>query len=245
MSAIENNKEICDLIKPSPANVKGSLEDRMKKVEEQLEKQKSKHKDFWERLQALSSLISGLAVVVVGYLLTGSVNQAIQERQLELSNLKEMRELMIKLGTSDIDIENAEATAVTLAVFGKYAVIPLIHQLQNGGVNRSLAAEKGLRALALTNRSDVGKAVCEILNNRTRLFTWQTHRQAIRLAGVIGCKEVEPILKVYEVLIRKTKTEGVIESYKKIVQEDSSLNMESIALLQNELERTRELLSQK
>lgn len=222
-----------------------SLEDRIAKIEEQMEKQqkkKKKPKDFWDKLQAVSSLISGLVVVIVAYFLTGSVNQALQERQLELSNLTAMRELMVKLGSPDISLPDAEATTITLAAFGKYAVVPLINQLQSERDIKVLAAEKGLRVLSLTHRAEVCESLMAILKNRTRLFTWQTHRRAIGLIGDINCVPAKPLLEQYAELIRRGTTKEGLEAYRDIVQEDPPPTFESIDLIRSELERAQKIL---
>lgn len=206
-------------------------------------KQKPKQKDFWEKLQALSPIITGLAIAIVGYLLTGSVTQALKERELELSNLKEMREMILTLGKENITDNEAQAGAMTLAVFGKYAVTPLIIQFQMERMANQIAAEKALQVLAITySRSHVCKPLIEILENRTRLFNWDVHRRAIRLIGAIGYKEAKPTLEKYNSLIKTSKSKEGLEVYKKMVSEDRPPNFESISLLEEELKSALQAL---
>jgi hypothetical protein len=209
-------------------------------------KQKPKQKDFWDKVQAVSTIIAGIGVAIVGYFLTGSVTQALKERELELSNLKEMRELILRLGNEKITDSEAHAAAMTLAVFGKYAVTPLIIQFQIDRMENQMAAEKALRvvALNLNNRTDVCSSLIEILNNRSRNFNWDVHRRAIRLIGAIGYKEAKPALEKYVALIKNSKSKDGLEAYKKIVSEDRPPNFESIELLERELKLALQALEQ-
>ena len=62
-----------------------SPQERLKKLEERLQKVEKRPKDKWDKFQSLSGIVSGLMVAVVGYFLTGSVNRALQERQFQFS----------------------------------------------------------------------------------------------------------------------------------------------------------------
>ncbi len=205
-------------------------------------KQKLKQKDFWDKLQAFSPLITGVVIALVGYFLTGSVTQALKERELELSNLKEMREMILTLGKENITDSEAQAGAMTLAVFGKYAVTPLIIQFQMERMANQIAAEKALQALSLTYRPDVCKPLIDILENRTRLYNWDVHRRAIRLIGAIGYKEAKPALERYRSLIKNSKSKEGLEVYKRIVSEDRPPNYESISLLEEEVQSALQAL---
>src|ERR1700683_4192282 len=75
-------------------------------------------KDGWDKLQALAPLITGVVLAAIGYLLTGSVNQAVQKSQLQFNYVKEMQDLLVKLGDPKTTLEEAKTTAVGLAAFG-------------------------------------------------------------------------------------------------------------------------------
>src|SRR5215475_5492024 len=79
-----------------------------------------KPKDFWDKLQSVSALISGALLALVGYFLTGPVNQTIQKSQLQFNYVKEMEELLAKLGEPKASLEEAKTAAVALAAFGSY-----------------------------------------------------------------------------------------------------------------------------
>ena len=102
------------------AEAAAAREARLSRIEDGLKKLQPKQKDGWEKLQALTPLVSGILVAVVGYFLTGSVNNAIQRQQLQLSNVKEMRELLAQLNTADSTL--ADSAAFTLSAFGRPAV---------------------------------------------------------------------------------------------------------------------------
>src|SRR6185295_13009015 len=106
------------------------LEERLEKLEGELARLKKPPRDWLEILKAAAPLISGVVVAVVGYFLTGSINNAIQKQQLELSNVKEMRQLLLDLSNPDASREQVQATAVTLSAFGRHAVAPLVNLLQ-------------------------------------------------------------------------------------------------------------------
>jgi hypothetical protein len=55
----------------------------------------------WEKFKAFVPLIQAMLAAVVAYFLTGQVTLAIQQRQLELSNVKEMRDVVLHLLTTD------------------------------------------------------------------------------------------------------------------------------------------------
>ena len=108
-------------------------------------------KDGWDKLQALAPLITGVVLAVVGYFLTGSVNQAVQKSQLQFNYVKEMQDLLVKLGDPKTTLEEAKTAAVGLAAFGSYSIPPLLNEIQSGELNRPAAGEYGLRAVALAD----------------------------------------------------------------------------------------------
>ena len=96
------------------AEVAVARETRLARLEEDVKKLKPKGKDFWEKAQAIAPLVApivaGLLIAFVTYLLTGSVNNAIQRQQLQLSNVKEMRDLlnMILRRKQTVELESVQ-----------------------------------------------------------------------------------------------------------------------------------------
>src|SRR5258705_12819948 len=85
-----------------------------------------KSKDIWDKLQALSPLISGVVLAAIGYFLTGSVNQAIQKSQLQFSYLKKLQELLAKLAGSKASLEGDKTKAVAHAWLVYYTLAPFL-----------------------------------------------------------------------------------------------------------------------
>src|SRR5690242_16121740 len=105
-------------------------------------------KDFWEKLQSASGLLTGLLIFAATYMLSDRVKMAMDQRRFQFENVKEMRDLLLKLGDSKITLEQAEAESTALSLFGEPAIAPLIIQL-NKEQNQALGAKQGLRAVGL------------------------------------------------------------------------------------------------
>ena len=215
-----------------------SLEDRVAKLEADAKQPQPKPKDNWDRLQAVSSFASGALVAIVGYFLTGSVNRVLEERKLEVSTGAAVHELVLKLENGDSN--EANAAAVTLAAFGSVGVVPLVAALQGDGSNQLEAAKKGLRALALSARPQVCDALATVLGNRTGLYAWRVHRQAVVLLRDLGCRAELPAVRAYAAVVADRS--GVLESYRAIVIDDGTVNPESLTTLRDELAKTTALL---
>jgi hypothetical protein len=149
---------------------------------------KSRTEKIWEIIQPfLVTLIPSLVLFWIGYSFQEQVKRDIEERKLRTDNVKEMRELIRQLLVEDLDTSKAHATAIAIAAFGRYSVVPLVSILETGGVNRTLAAQRGLVAAGLADRSHTCAVLVEILDNRTQRYTTITHRQIIRTVSEVGC----------------------------------------------------------
>jgi len=153
-------------------------------------------------------LIPGLVLFLIGYVFLDTAKQKLEERQLGTENAKEVRDLVKELLRDDIDGRTADATALAIAAFGRYAVVPLVTVLQAGGESRVLAAEKGIRATALLDRSYTCGVLAEVLDNRSRGFTLLVHKNVIRAADRIGCGDdrLRQSLVAYRQLLRAGDT---------------------------------------
>jgi hypothetical protein len=189
-----------------------------------LQPERPKPKDFWDKLQTVSVLSSGVIVAIVGFFLTGSVNTAIQKKGLELSSAKEMRELVMTLSKAK-NREEAETAAITLAAFGQFAIPPVVGILQGagGGSVQMLAAEKGLQTIGVVEPDAVCGALAQIVKNRTRLFAWDAHGAAIRLLGNLNCRKSLPDLRDYNQLVQQASKPEGLKKYQGIVREDNAL----------------------
>jgi hypothetical protein len=166
-----------------------SIAERLDRLDGAVAELRKKRKDTWEKFQALSPFVTAVVVAVLGYALNRTVNDALQEQQLLVSNVKEMRELLLQVGSEEVTPEKARTTALTLAAFGRHAIPPLVNILDSGGEVRGPAAEQGLRAVGLTDRKAACDRMVSVAGDVNGLYTWTTHRFAIRLLGELGCEK--------------------------------------------------------
>lgn len=181
---------------PDPTPI-ADLERRLAAAEKTIGELKTKKKGPLEILQVFMPIIAGVLLVVVGYFLTGSVNNAINRQKLELSQVSEMRDLILKLGEPGASRATLEANALALSAFGAYAVPPLLNLLQGGGDTSYLAAKEGLRAVGIADQAAVCERLTAVLENRTRLYELEVHLAAIEISGELACLDVLPLLEDY------------------------------------------------
>ena len=63
--------------------------------------------------------------------------------------------------------------------------------LRSGDESSRLAAVEGLRAAATTHPKTVCAAMKTIIENRTKIYTWENHQTAIELIGQLQCEHGE------------------------------------------------------
>ena len=218
-------------------------DERIIRLEVQLEKKVDQGppegKSFWE---LAAPYFSGLVVLAVGYYLNDSVNHAFHKQELELSNAKEMQQLLVTLGSQDTTPSQAEATTLTLSAFGAPALAPLINVLETGGEIRTPAAVKGIRAIGLAQPVQVCERMRHVLENRTRLYALVTHRAAIQLLGDLDCRDALPTLRAYETLLGSPSTKEDLQRYA-IVVNDRNLTLMLLTALKEDLDRSLKILS--
>jgi hypothetical protein len=182
--------ERLDRIEAALASAKSPLERRVDDLEAKVKKLEPKKKDFWEKLQALSGVIVAFVTAIVGYLLTGSVNLALEKRKLESANVEKMREVITKFNDAEISPAQAEALGLTLGAFGEFAVPPLVAALGTPTVNRAAGARIGLLAASLG--ADDRKVVCDtltgVVNTRSRRYSMLMYLRSVELLGLIECR---------------------------------------------------------
>lgn len=192
-------------------------------------------------LSATSTIIAGVIVVVVGYFLTDSVNHALQQHQIEISSGQAMEQLLEKLRDPRAAKNNADATAITLAsAFGNDAAVSLIMELEDGNEVTVPAAEKGLRALALKDQAPTCNLLVKVLTNESRLFSWRTHKVAVRLVGDLDCPDAKGTLAEYKAALASIRARNVREplaEYQKIFASEPAVDEGSIKELSDQLDR--------
>jgi hypothetical protein len=219
---------------PQPA-ADPSLEERVKALETKAEQKPGK--DVWDKLQAISGFVSGLVLAVIGYYFTDSMNLRLQERQFQFSSAKDMQDLLTKLNDPTVSLENKQSTALVLAAFGKYAIDPLVNQMQSGDANRLVAAEAGLRAIGHSDPQSTCDELQRVIENRTQIFSWYTHRSATRLLRETGCRDTLPALDGYAPVLADA------QKFASVVHPDYQPTEESLDLMREELKQARASLT--
>jgi hypothetical protein len=237
--------------KPTPSMPPTPIEARLAKVEAALAQPPTpKRKDRWEKAQvlvsALSPLLTGLTLAFLAYFLTGRITNALAQRKLELDNVTQIRDLLVKMrigkgeGPTPPQAE-MNADALALAAFGPYAVPPLIQLLETGGDVAGEAADKGLRSLLLTYPEETCEQLGRALANRSQAFSWQTHRHLLHLAGDLDCRRQIPLLRSYRALVLGAKDRAGLKRYQERI--DAQADPDSIEQLQQEIDRTWTILN--
>jgi hypothetical protein len=161
-----------------------TLDKRLKDLEDSV-KQLRPRSALRDWLQAFGPYLSGVAVVIIGFMLKDSVTLAMQREQLDLAYVKDVRDLI-----EDFDAAKeqpaADANAVALAMYGRFAIVPLIERLQGGDVAH-LAAERGLQLVGANDPAQACPRFTKLLDDPAHRYTWQTHKSLVRLIGKSEC----------------------------------------------------------
>jgi hypothetical protein len=181
-------------------------------------------------------LVQALLLAGVAYILTGRVTNAIERGKLDLSNVTEMRELILALHRTHARADSALATAGALATFGHYAIIPFIDLLENGETNQVVAAQSGLRSVALLEPQAVSRQMRRVVRNRSRLYSWKTHRFAIRLLGEMEDGTSAPDLRAYASVIQSDSVGVALRNLQSIVRSTLPPDEAQLGQVQEELD---------
>ena len=147
----------------------------------------------------VSSLVSGIALALVAYWLTGNIELALKRDTLQLAQVKEMQALIATLSNDKLDAEFALPTALTLAAFGKPAVPPLLALMtERFDEVRGPAAESALRAIGLANRDAVCEPMVTLARARAGRLAWPVQATVIRLVGDVRCDKATASLKALD-----------------------------------------------
>lgn len=220
-----------------------STEARLAKLEEQLKA--PKRKDVWEKLQAISPLASGLVLALVGYFLTGAVTVRLQQQQLDLSNVKEMRDQLAVMVSQKSQPEDLQAAAFTLSAFGAPAVAPLVGALITAdqfGDNRRNVIADALRTMGLTRPDAVCEPLLKILDNHTGRFRWTVHMVAIQIIGDLECPSAGPAIQCYNDVVSRVAAPSDLPTYAVLVAATPEVDMIAIDQLKQELQRTLRII---
>jgi hypothetical protein len=202
---------------PSPDVV--ALADRVR----ELEAKRGEGKSRWYNSELFSAVLSGVILAAFGYALTGRLEQSSKERELNTTNATEMQALLVKISTGDAN--ESDAAAMSLATFGRYAIPPLVANLQEG--QRALAAEHGLVTLALTDSTAVCDQLGSALDNRTGRYTASSQQVIIRILGVIPCgaKQLPPLQRYADLLKNANADSAGFVAYQEAVRDATPANV--------------------
>ena len=160
-------------------------------------------KGAWDIIQLLMPLVTAVVVAWVGWLLTGAVEEGLKREQLQLTQVKEMRDLISTLVGKDVSKETALPTALTLSAYGRPAISPLLTILtESQDEIRLPAAESALRALGLANPDSVCAPLASLLRNQSGRLGWPAYDAAVRLAGDIPCPSARRSLETLGTRLR-------------------------------------------
>jgi hypothetical protein len=199
-----------------------AIYDRLRQLESGAKEEKKEH---WYNSPLFSSVLSGVILAIFGFFLTGRLEQAAKEQELNITSAKDMQELLVKISTGSRD--EAEAAAVALTTYGRYSIPPLIENLQYGP-ERALAAEHGLEALMLTVPEDLCSSLGAVLQNRTQRYTAASHTAVIRIMGAANCTgETQiQILREYADLMKRADAGGSgLAEYQQVVRDATAINV--------------------
>ena len=168
------------------------VEARLKEIEDKLAKEKKgvswRDASTWI-FDLLKSTLPGLVLAFADFYLKDSVDQALREREVQVSAVKEMQSLFQDLQKTQITRAEAEDKATQLAAFGRYAIPFFVNTLESQELNARISAEEGLRMVAKSDPEPVCATLQTVIQNRTGLYQWETHRGALRLLGEAGCSK--------------------------------------------------------
>ena len=128
-------------------------------------------------------------------------------------------------------IPDKESIALVVANFGRYAIAPLLNEIQSGQEGRMTAGERGLQAIGFSDQKGTCHELQRVIENRTQVFSWYTHAAVIRVLRDVDCRAVLPALKRYKPADTKS-----------LYREDPAPSVEDLDRVKQELEKTLQVL---
>lgn len=220
-----------------------ALDARLKTIEGDLRKVKggSSLRDW---LQTLGPYLGGLVVLLVGYWIKDSVQLALQREQLNLAYAQQMPGLIKSFDDSSTQ-QVADGNAVALAMYGRYAIVPLLERLELGGDVLPLAAQRGLRIIGFQDSLAACPTFRRVINDHTRRFKWQTHKTLIRVIGQSECVDARADLESYRAaLVQLGSDETRLQAFARRYVIAEEFDAESVDALTGEIDRALEIIRQ-
>ena len=219
------------------------IDTRLKELQKKVEGIQPKKRDNWEKFQMLASISTPLITFFLGTFLMNLVNQGFERQRLHVTNVTQMQGLLKELRDPNTTAEGAETTAISLSAFGPAAITPLLNLIQSGEANSVIAGEIGLRSVGMTDTELTCNRLIQVIRSRSQLYSWFTHRSAIRLIGDLSCTDARRHIEEYENLLQRSTSEKGLAEFKKLVRDHPTVTPESIELLQKDIKRTKDILN--
>jgi hypothetical protein len=137
----------------------------------------------------------------------------------------------------------ADANAIGLAMYGKYAILPLVERLEAGDV-APLAAERGLKLIGSEHPGEACPKLARVIDDRARRFKWQTHKTVIKVMGQSICTDARARLETYRVgLERLGADERAQQAFAQRFSQQAGFDGESVTALIEEIDRALAILN--
>jgi len=147
----------------------------------------------------------------------------------------------VKAFASSSDRETADANAVGLSLFGKYAIAPLVEEL-GAGVVKPASAEKGLRLIAADFPNDACARFAAVLRDRAQRHAWQAHQSVIRLMGQSGCTRELALIQSYRAELAAAQSDEALRALAARYAAPEAFDREGAAQLLAELDAALAIL---
>jgi hypothetical protein len=218
------------------------LEGRLRELDSKIAELKPKERDIWDKVQILGPYLSGLLVLAVGYWINDSVTHALEREKLDLQYAEQIRNLVQEFDKANT-LPAAEANAIGLAMFGRYAIPPLVQRLNAGDV-ASTAAETGLRMIGANFSADACPRFAGILRDHARLYPWLTHLAMVRVMGQSHCTRQLQVLQQYSTaLSHVTADPSSLAAFAARYSTPKDFDFGSVQTLQSELKGAVDILT--
>jgi len=220
-----------------------ALDARLKAIEGDLRKVKggSSLRDW---LQTLGPYVGGLVVLFVGYWIKDSVTLALEREKLNLAYAQQMPALIKAFDESESD-QVADRNAVALAMYGRYAISPLLERLELGGDVLPFAAARGLRIIGFQDSAAACPTFRRVINDHTRRFKWLTHKALIRLIGQSECADARADLESYRAALAQLGADDTkLRAFAQRYSTADGFDAETVAALTSEIDRALAIIHQ-
>ena len=161
-----------------------------------------------EWIDTIGKVAVPVLLFVFGYILVNSVENALEQKKLEVESASAIKELLTTLH-GEVGQSEANAAALTLAAYGEAAIIPLIGTIEYGSPQTEAAAQRALFMIGLQHPEKVTETLSNVLSKRHGQFHAHAHQIAIVVLGAVGHKDADNALLDYRFVMERTAPEGI------------------------------------